>query len=85
MGEIIATCGHNVTDEWNNVKNGKAWMSYSIDFNAEKFVKAISYGVLCRKCISQYKSWGIILEDEQSERDWLAGKIEYPNTVSEYV
>jgi hypothetical protein len=68
---IIGTCGHDITDEWEQVKDGIAIMEHAIDYGSMKFVNAISYCVVCKKCREQYEELGIVLHNEQEEQDWI--------------
>jgi hypothetical protein len=70
---IIATCGHDVTDEWEMVCSGASWMDY-----ARTGERAVSFGILCPECKELYESWGIILHNKQEEDDWLSGKTDDP-------
>jgi len=60
------------------VKVGITWMDFTTDYANECIARAVVYGILCKKCTELYKSWGIVLENEQAERDWMDGKTKYP-------
>lgn len=76
MGSIIASCGHDVTDK---ELAPVSWMEYDTDIE-EGIVRTVAYGVLCDDCLKLYMSWGIVLESEKEEQDWLNGKTQYPQT-----
>jgi hypothetical protein len=75
MGSITATCGHDITDEFDD--NGiDSTMLSIMEFDGVD--RCVSYGSYCAECRKLHREWGVVLEDEKAEQDWLNGKTEYP-------
>ncbi len=72
MGEIYASCGHQITNRWMMDKRSYChWKDISTDYDAEKIVNVVSCGIMCPKCKRRYERKGYLLHSEQEEKDWM--------------
>ena len=76
MGDIIATCGHSIRDEWDE------WFSKDRSFEEESPMevntrhmdgphRAISLRTMCKRCREIAKACGCLLETEEQKKEWL--------------
>lgn len=64
MGQVFASCGHEVFGE--RILAGFFWKSFSREGH-----RATSYGVLCPECETWYRANNLILDTEKERLDWL--------------
>lgn len=60
---MIGTCGHEIKDTPNSPIAVKT--TYQDD------IHAISWSVLCSKCVNYYRKIGMLLETEKERDEWL--------------
>jgi hypothetical protein len=67
MGEIVATCCHEITAEWMNDANSRVHVrTYDTCGNP-----AVSYEILCLNCLRARADEGLILKDEKEVNEFL--------------
>jgi hypothetical protein len=69
---IIATCGHDITNE-----DLKKTEIHIMAFTRE-CKNAVAICAACSSCRKDYEAWGIVLHNQEEERAWLNNEIRYP-------
>ena len=62
MGVIVASCGHELTEEENFGKGICTW-AYDREMN-----KCLEYGSVCDKCYEFYQKAGALVSEEQQSQ-----------------
>lgn len=80
MGTVIGTCCHEIEMDWWISGNGDvAYKERCNDYENERIVNAVAYGLVCENCKKNYEEWGILLHSKEEEELWLEDKIPYDN------
>lgn len=72
IGSAIGSCGHDITDE------DDADVGILVMEHTRSGERATEYCAACKGCRDMYREWGIVLENEEMERAWFSGEIDYP-------
>ena len=60
---MIGTCGHEIKDISNS--------PIAVKTTYQEDIHAISWSVLCPKCVNYYRKIGMLLETEVERNEWL--------------
>ena len=64
---ITGTCGHELKDDGNALAVKEFYNSYG----EKRIEKCICYVRVCDECAKEYEKSGIVIHNEQEEREWL--------------
>jgi len=68
---MIESCGHK-SPEWWFFASTYSWKSFSRECN-----NAVDFGSLCPECYALHRKFGLLLNTETEETQWLGGKLPY--------
>jgi hypothetical protein len=70
---IVACCGHTLTEEEDlGVKLHLQEMT--LDYDTDRFVRAVSFGNYCKKCAERFESYGAVLHNQEEIDAYLHGQ-----------
>jgi hypothetical protein len=68
MFKMRASCGDDITDEWEKIE------PITIKAYTRECQRATSFGVYCRECQKFYEENGYVLHSREEELAWLMGE-----------
>lgn len=68
---IVGTCGHELTTVQGNILNIK---DTAIDYEEDTFSNCVATVCVCDRCAKKYERMGMVLHNEQEEKQWLNKK-----------
>ena len=69
-GTVTGTCGHELRGVDDNMLTIKEHFN---DYDEWKIKRCIAYVCVCDWCAKEYEKDGIVLHNEQEEKEWLNG------------
>ncbi len=69
---VYATCGHEINPDWLCILY-VALKAIVPDFDLDRLAHAVSYQVLCPRCLGEAAAADEILHNEQEAQEWLNG------------